>query len=1056
MAEDALVNLRLRVTVTGAKDADGQLKGLAVSGVSADKSMTNLRSSLMNLVGGFSALMIMRKVTGLLVEHTNQMAQAGIMAGISGKELDDLGDRVLTLAGKYSLSANDVRRALYEIYSAQVPVEQGMATLETTMKAAEAGNAGVNDTFRLGSAIIKGYGMQWSELPAVYDKTMQIVIKGQTTFSELAQSMGAVIPMAKAGGISLEELSGFYATLTGVTGNASEVTTQMRQVIASIVKPTQDARQGAKAMGIDFSAAALKSKGLAGVLDDVAKATGGDIDKIAILFPNIRALPAVLAATGGQAGQLAKNLDTMKNSAGSVDTAMKNVSASVGEHLETLKTRGLAALTKLALGLAPIFENIVGLANGLLSVLTPIIEVFGKMPAPIKTVAIAFVVLAIAQTKYNALSKLSTVLNRDMSGSFSMLGAKLDGAGRGILTLASGNVNLRKSMNGAFSETSKFGGVLKGGLTVAAMWAVGKIWELKGAIVEYARATKEADEAQKNFDKTMAKLADSATSPGQKLSRATPPLRDLLNTWNAGLSDIEKANLEVQSKVGAFGAKDAAAKLEANKTRENAIATLKAMGLEYSSQAQVVEALGQAEAYRAGITDKNAKAAVLSQKEIQAAQEQTTDSYIADQVRLKQLEADMGKTGAGSEDVSAYYNLKRSLAIKASEEEKKGLNDGVRTEVEVAIEKQNVEKGLSDALAQIEIDRRVKLGEIKDKGLDDDKKRIDEELKATQEANIEKANEEEKAIETWMDARRNQHDWRINNEQDALKKIIDNENTSNEDRLKAEEQYWTNKLIILIAGGLSAKDAQERIDAEKEISDEERAQREIERAIRVRDAKIQKWLDYVNAVNNLGNAYFDMQLARVSEQERKETEAAKARGATEAELDAIKNKFAAKELALKKKQRIVKYSEAVSSSALAIINAFQTKPFFPLGLIMGSIATGIMGMQLATIAAQPYYKGGILEPGKTGFFEGTRRELIVPLEGAGSFMDFARTELAPMLFRAPNSPAGASSKVVNVTIHEHYDGTFLGDDIAALREYKRTTDKRANLVKAALEGVGAD
>ena len=183
---------------------------------------------------------------------------------------------------------------------------------------------------------------------------------------------------------------------------------------------------------------------------------------------------------------------------------------------------------------------------------------------------------------------------------------------------------------------------------------------------------------------------------------------------------------------------------------------------------------------------------------------------------------------------------------------------------------------------------------------------------------------------------------------------------------------------------------------------------------------------------------------------RRDRTAAEARGATEEQIRAIEDKYAEKELAEKKRMKFVKYADAVSSGSLAIVKAWTAGPI--LGPIMAAITAAAVAMQLATIKAQPYYSGGILKKGKVGFFEGARDELITPLRGAGSFMDFARSELLPALAVAP--PTGPSGPTpIIYEDNRSYPGTFLGNDIEGLRQWDRTTRKRATQINEALEGV---
>lgn len=64
----------------------------------------------------------------------------------------------------------------------------------------------------------------------------------------------------------------------------------------------------------------------------------------------------------------------------------------------------------------------------------------------------------------------------------------------------------------------------------------------------------------------------------------------------------------------------------------------------------------------------------------------------------------------------------------------------------------------------------------------------------------------------------------------------------------------------------------------------------------------------------------------------------------------------------RKEQKKWQLAQAIISGALAITNGFATKPFVPLGITMGALASTLTAVQIATIASQKTYaKGGILD-----------------------------------------------------------------------------------------------
>ena len=114
-------------------------------------------------------------------------------------------------------------------------------SLRLAAKSAKAGIAETTDAINLISAVTKGYGdTSIAAQQKVSDFAFETVKLGQTTFPELAASMGKVVPLAAALGVKQEELWAQMATLTGDTGGAAEVTTQLRATYQAILSPTKE------------------------------------------------------------------------------------------------------------------------------------------------------------------------------------------------------------------------------------------------------------------------------------------------------------------------------------------------------------------------------------------------------------------------------------------------------------------------------------------------------------------------------------------------------------------------------------------------------------------------------------------------------------------------------------------------------------------------------------------------------------------------------------------------------------------------------------------------
>ena len=161
--------------------------------------------------------------------------------GIARERVDELKSSVQQLAISTGKDTSDLAGGLYQVVSAFGDSSESAKLLEINAKAAAAGLATTEQAIALTSAVTKGYGDTSAEaVQRVADLAFQTVKLGQTTFPELASSMGKVVPIASALGVKQEVLFGQLATLTGVTGSAAEVSTQLRATFQALLKPTTE------------------------------------------------------------------------------------------------------------------------------------------------------------------------------------------------------------------------------------------------------------------------------------------------------------------------------------------------------------------------------------------------------------------------------------------------------------------------------------------------------------------------------------------------------------------------------------------------------------------------------------------------------------------------------------------------------------------------------------------------------------------------------------------------------------------------------------------------
>lgn len=251
--------------------------------------------------------------------------------------LESYKNKIRELSDETGMSLETVSEGMYTAISSIG--DEGKETekiFETMAKSAKAGGAEVQDSVSLISAGMKGYNKVNDETAKkISDLAFQTAKLGVTTFPEMAKSMQQLFPLANNLEISLEDLFTDMATLTGVTGNTAEVSTQMKSVFSNLIRPTTDMQKLMKKYGFQNGQAMLKSEGLIGVLKILQKETGGQSDKMGKLFSSTEGLTALTALTGSQFDTLTEKSKKMKESIGTTDSALSKINNTTGNDLRT-------------------------------------------------------------------------------------------------------------------------------------------------------------------------------------------------------------------------------------------------------------------------------------------------------------------------------------------------------------------------------------------------------------------------------------------------------------------------------------------------------------------------------------------------------------------------------------------------------------------------------------------------------------------------------------------------------------------------------------------------
>lgn len=288
-----------------------------------------------------------------------KLIDVGNLFGATGQEIQNFSDGILEISQRIPVASQDLANGLFDVVSAGVEVGESLKFLETSAKLAVAGVTDTKTAVDGLTSAMNAYGFAANDAEVIADKFFSAQQAGKTTIQELSQSIGQIAPIAKAAGVSFDELLGGISALTKQGIKTPIAVTQLKAALTAIIGPTEQAKKEAQRLGIAFDANALQARGLAGFLNEVTRATGGNQEALKKLFGSTEALNGVIALSKNEFKDLNDIQKQVANSSGVVTKATE-------KQLNTLSSQ----FTLLINNIKSAFFSLFGGDSGISKILT--------------------------------------------------------------------------------------------------------------------------------------------------------------------------------------------------------------------------------------------------------------------------------------------------------------------------------------------------------------------------------------------------------------------------------------------------------------------------------------------------------------------------------------------------------------------------------------------------------------------------------------------------------------------------------------------------------------
>lgn len=534
------------------KRTAAQMNGMTTAVSRASTRMTSIGSVLTKRMS-LPLLAIGGASVAMAASFETSMAKIQGLVGVAANDVEKLAGDARRIGPAYGKSANEAAEALFYITSAGIDASEAASVLEASAKASAVGLGDTATVADLATSAMNAYGSSVLPAASATDVMVKAVKLGKLQSEELAGSMGRVLPVASAMGVSFDQVGAAFAALSRTGTNAAEAATQIRGILASILRPTKMAQETLAEYGMSAGdlRKQIREKGLLSVLQTLTTTFGDNEEAQARVFGNIRALSGVMDLMGKNTKTTQKIFDEMSDSTGALDDAFavtEQTSAfKMAKAMESLKT----ALSGVGSAIAPVIGSI---AEGL----SKIGSALSALPGPVKQFTAALIGIgAVAGPLLLIMGKLG--------GAFGKVGAAAGAGG------AAGKVGLLARALPLMTNPL-------GLATVAVGAGITALFAFRNELSHGERAIRAMSERQQAFKDAVAGVGAAFTASGQsvraasaaraKYSEATDKAYEATRKYFAALAAGQRANeTEAQFLARIAGLRRNAAAADANRSQ---------------------------------------------------------------------------------------------------------------------------------------------------------------------------------------------------------------------------------------------------------------------------------------------------------------------------------------------------------------------------------------------------------------------------------------------------------------------------------------------------------
>lgn len=314
--------------------------------------------SLLKYTMAMPLMNLTKQAVQFSTQFEDSLAKIRGLVGVSADQTAAFGEQILKLGPAVGKGPVELADALYFITSAGIKGAEALDVLEASSKAASAGLGETQVVADAVTSVLNAYGEGTYSSMQATDILTAAVREGKAEASSFAPALGKVLPVASAFGLSFEDIAASVAALTRSGAEAGTSAIYLRQVLNTLLDPTLKAQKAMEGIGV--SAATIRERivsgDLLGALESLNQGFNGNVEAMAQVFGNVRALTAVFSLLGPNLESNRKIFDSINNTSGDTQKAFDEIAQTTGFKMKAASAEMQASLIKIGDAMAPVIK----------------------------------------------------------------------------------------------------------------------------------------------------------------------------------------------------------------------------------------------------------------------------------------------------------------------------------------------------------------------------------------------------------------------------------------------------------------------------------------------------------------------------------------------------------------------------------------------------------------------------------------------------------------------------------------------------------------------------